>query len=240
MARVFLLWMLLVSAPQLQAETSANPSDCVILLHGLARSAGSMGKIEEALKALDYRVVNTGYPSRHHPIATLAEQHLPAMIEQCEDRPAIHFVTHSMGGILVRQYLSQRGLPQLGRVVMLSPPNQGSEVVDALGWLPPVQWVNGPAGAQLGTDDDSVPLQLPPANFDLGIITGDATINLLLSWIIPGEDDGKVSVARAQLEGANDFLVLPYSHPFIMKRQAVIDHIVHYLQQGRFLRPVED
>ena len=229
------IYLLVLWCTVLPSATHAETEQaCVILLHGLIRNAGSMGKIESALQAANYHVVNLGYPSREHDIETLAEQHLPGMIEQCLNNEPIHFVTHSMGGILVRQYLSLHPLPGLGKVVMLSPPNQGSEVVDHLGWLPPIQWLNGPAGQQLGTDPESIPKRLPDADFDLGIITGDASINLFLSWLIPGADDGKVSVASAQLEGARDFLVMPYSHPFIMKRTAVIEQILYYLEHGQF------
>jgi len=212
------------------------PQPCVILLHGLARTSSSMNKMEQALSESGYLVRNTTYPSTQKPINELASEVIPAAIESCNeegDRP-IHFVTHSLGGILIRYYLETNVLDNLGRVVMLSPPNQGSEVVDNLSGMPGFMAINGPAATQLGTDQDGVPSQLGPATFDVGIITGNRSINLINSMMIPGEDDGKVSVERAKLEGMSDFLVVPHSHPFIMNSKHVIRQVLYFLEHGRF------
>lgn len=139
-----------------------------------------------------------------------------------------------MGGILVRHYLSKNHLENLGRVVMLSPPNQGSEAVDRLSSVPGFYFLNGPSGRQLGTLKNSLPKKLGPANFEVGIITGSRSINLFLSWLIPRKDDGKVSIESAKLEGMTDFLVLPHTHVFIMKSDGVIDQILYFLKKGRF------
>jgi len=218
------------------AHANAVLQPCVILLHGLARSSSSMKKMEQALSKSGYLVRNTTYPSTQKPINELASEVIPAAIESCNeegDRP-IHFVTHSLGGILIRYYLETNVLDNLGRVVMLSPPNQGSEVVDNLSGLPGFVAINGPAATQLGTDQDGVPSQLGPATFDVGIITGNRSINLINSVMIPGEDDGKVSVERAKLEGMSDFLVVPHSHPFIMNSKHVIRQVLYFLEHGRF------
>ena len=214
------------------------PRECVVLLHGLARSENSMQKMQQALQDQGYRVVNRGYPSRQQPIELLAADAILAGVDACGvllpmDR--VHFVTHSMGGILVRYFLAKQSLPNLGRVVMLSPPNHGSETVDKMGKMPGFGWLNGPAGQQLGTRQTSLPNSLGPATFELGIITGNRSINLLLSALIPGPDDGKVGVDSAKLKGMADFLVVPHSHPFIMKKPRVIEQTIHFLEQGRFL-----
>lgn len=211
--------------------------ECVVLLHGLARTSRSMATMEAALESAGYRVVNQDYPSREQAIEQLANVAIKNALDSCnrpEPARQIHFVTHSMGGILVRYYLSANQIDTLGRVVMLSPPNQGSETVDKLGDMPGFWWLNGPAGQQLGTDHDSVPNRLGPARFQLGIITGDRSINLILSTLIPGPDDGKVAIERARLEGMSDFLVVPHSHPFIMKRPLVIEQTLHFLRFARF------
>jgi hypothetical protein len=148
----------------------------------------------------------------------------------------INFVTHSMGGILVRYYLENYEVPHLGRVVMLSPPNQGSEVVDKLKESPIFQWINGPAGQQLGTDADSIPKTLGPPNYELGIITGDRSINPILSLLIPGKDDGKVSVKNAKLAGMKDFLVVHKTHPLIMNDEEVLQQVTAFLKKGMFVR----
>jgi hypothetical protein len=117
---------------------------------------------------------------------------------------------------------------------MLGPPNKGSEVVDKLGEMPGFYQLNGPAGMQLGTGPDSVPNALGTADFDLGIIAGTSSINWMLSSLIPGDDDGKVSVQRARLNGMRGFITLPVTHTFMMKNDAVIQQVTHYLQTGTF------
>ena len=148
----------------------------------------------------------------------------------------VHFVTHSMGGILVRDYLRRHAPPSLGRVVMLAPPNQGSELVDHLGALAVFGWINGPAGRQLGTGADSLPNRLGPVGFPLGVIAGDWSWNPVYSAIIPGADDGKVSVARARIDGMADFVVVPHGHTFLMSAPDVIDEVLHFLRDGHFSR----
>ncbi|MBT8139534.1 MAG: alpha/beta hydrolase [Gammaproteobacteria bacterium] len=227
--RVMLLVFALLSSASLQA-------DCVILLHGLARTEGSLKKMEKMVEAAGYQAVNKGYPSRKHSIALLAGQAIAPALENCSNSTAIHFITHSLGGILVRQYLSEHEIPNLKRVVMLGPPNQGSEVVDKLGWLPGFGFLNGRAGFELGTSSESVPNRLGAAKFDVGVIAGTSSINWILSMLIPGDDDGKVSLQNARLEGMNDFIELPVTHPFMMKNDKVIEQAIFYLENGFFRR----
>ena len=218
------------------SHLTKHSNECVILLHGLVRSNSSMEKIEEKLLSEGYKVVNHDYPSRDFTIAELATIEIPKAIGVCHifQPEKIHFVTHSLGGILIRYYLEHNEVDDLGRVVMLSPPNQGSEAVDELANMPGFNTLNGPAGGELGTDGNSVPVNLGVADFEVGIITGNESVNLILSQLIPGEDDGKVSVENAKLEGMTDFLVMPHSHTFIMKSDDVIDQILYFLQNGLF------
>ena len=211
-------------------------ADCVILLHGLARTENSMDKLELELEKSGFDVQNIGYQSRKHDIETLANSAIDPALEECGSGENVNFVTHSMGGILVRQYLSRKAIPNLNRVVMLGPPNKGSEVVDTLGRFPGFHFANGDAGLQLGTGKASVPNSLGAANFDLGVIAGTRSINLILSAIIPGSDDGKVSIENTKIEGMNDHLVMPVTHTFMMTNTAVIEQVVHYLQHGYFRR----
>jgi pimeloyl-ACP methyl ester carboxylesterase len=146
----------------------------------------------------------------------------------------IHFVTHSMGGILVRYYLARHTVPELGRVVMLAPPNQGSEVVDRFSKMPGYETVNGPAGYQLGTAPDSVPNSLGPVTYPVGVIAGTESVNLLLSSALPDPDDGKVSVERTRVEGMADFITVEASHPFIMRDDEAIRQALFFLQVGHF------
>ncbi|WP_226664849.1 esterase/lipase family protein [Microbulbifer aggregans] len=222
----------------------ATASECVILLHGLAKSDASMKKLESSIADAGFSTVNVNYPSTAFSIEQLAGPAIAPALDTCqaqakarsEDLSRVHFVTHSMGGILVRQYLSRVAIENLGHVVMLGPPNHGSEVVDKLGSFPGFQFMFGDAGLQLGTGNLSVPNQLGPANFDLGIIAGTRSINLFLSQMLPHSDDGKVTVDSTRLEGMNDHIEMPVTHVFMMKNRKVIRQVIHYLKHGRFLR----
>lgn len=213
--------------------------ECVILLHGLCRTDRSMVPMEKALSAAGYQVVNVDYPSRSAAIEKLSDDAIGRAVSECERNGAtqVHFVTHSLGGILVRSYLARHSIANLGRVVMLGPPNQGSEVVDKLGswWL--FQKLNGPAGNELGTGKNSTPNQLGPANFCTGVIAGDRSINWINSTLIPGRDDGKVSVERTKLEGMADHIVIHVTHPFLMRNQTAIRQTIYFLRTGRFEHP---
>src|SRR5262249_39286293 len=141
------------------------------------------------------------YPSRRFSVQQLADSTLPAIVSEAGSNRVgkIHFVTHSLGGILLRQYLADHSVENLGRVVMLGPPNHGSEVVDHLDHLAPGRWVLGPAGRELGTGPEDPPNQLGPVAFDCGVIAGDRSHNFLFSLWLPGPDDGKVSVESTKV-----------------------------------------
>lgn len=211
-------------------------ADCVVLLHGLARTDKSMVVLESRLKENNYHTVNVAYASRKFSIETLADKAIRPALAKCPDKQKVNFVTHSMGGILVRQYLNRYDIPMLGSVVMLGPPNQGSEVVDKLGKFPGFRFFNGDAGLQLGTGKLSVPNKLGAVDYDVGVIAGNKSINWLLSSLIPGKDDGKVSVARTKVDGMKEHIVVPSTHTFMMRNKHVIEQVVFYLKQGRFKR----
>ncbi len=213
---------------------AVTAKEFVILLHGLARSSRSMHKLADALNEAGFCVINYNYPSTKHTIEYLADKAIPDALSQCSKGSKIHFVTHSMGGILLRQYLSKHKIDNLGRVVMLGPPNKGSQVVDKLSNMPGFKFFNGPAGMQLGTQRLSLPNRLGPADFELGIIAGTRSINLLLSMILPGVNDGKVTVENTKLEGMSAHLVFPVTHPFMMNNKAVISQVIYFLKHGRF------
>ena len=207
----------------------------VVLLHGLARTSRSMRPIDKFLKREGFSVFNLNYPSRKKPIEELSK-FVREQIQSNEEKGIkLDFVTHSMGGIILRYIMKVDPLPNLGRVVMLGPPNQVSEVVDRLSKLK-IFKLMGPASLQLGTSSGGFVNTLGKVDFDLGIIAGNGSINPFLSFLIPGPDDGKVSVERAKVKGMNDFLVVPCSHSFFMSNLKVQKEILFYFKNGNFLK----
>ena len=240
MSRIFtqltLLSLLVVLPPSLVAE-------CVVLLHGLGRLSNSMSELETKLAPAGYSVANIKYPSRSHPIDVLAVDAIGRGLTQCrgERKSEIHFITHSLGGILLRYYLSQNTIPELGRVVMLGPPNQGSEIVDGLLPLPGFGFIGGPAGVALGTGEGSIIDSLGPVDFNLGIIAGSTNINPLEFLFIAGPSDSIVSIESTKVRGMNAHIVLPVTHTFMMRNNEVIEQAIHYLKTGSFIfEPIDE
>ncbi|MEH6593073.1 MAG: alpha/beta hydrolase [Halioglobus sp.] len=194
-----------------------------------------MAVMANAMESEGYVVKNIDYPSTDGRIEQLANTTIPSAHAACAGAARIHFVTHSMGGILVRQYLSQKPIDNLGRVVMLAPPNQGSELVDYLAAVPGFSLLNGEAGAQLGTTEGSLPTEMGPVSFPLGVIAGTRSYNPVYSAMIPGPDDGKVSVVSTQVQGMTDHIEVVASHTFMMNDDEVIRQTVHFLRTGKFI-----
>ncbi len=231
-AALLLAVLLVASACRAQP---AEDAETIVLVHGLGRTAASLMVLEARLEAAGYRVVSFDYPSRTETMEVLVDSLASVVTRCCEARARrVHFVTHSLGGVLVRTYLRGTRLPHEGRVVMLSPPNQGSEIVDAFSPSPLLVAVVGPTGARLGTDSTSALRELGPVGFSLGIIAGDRSITPLGSWLIPGPDDGFVGVDQSRVEGAADFMVVPSTHTMIMNRSDVASAVIAFLEAGQF------
>lgn len=224
--------ILIISSP------AAFAQDCVVLLHGLGRTSHSMGEIADTLEDAGYIIVNNSYPSREKGIRELSSA-VGSGIDECRKAHAnsIHFVTHSLGGILVRQYFQEHHVPEAGRVVMIGPPNHGSEVATAFREKWWFKWFTGIAGQELGVESNSTPNQLKPIPLEIGIIAGTKIIDPLLSRKLPEPHDGKVSVESAKLAEMKDFLMVPYNHTFIAQMDAVEQQVKYFLAQGKFLKP---
>jgi len=218
-------------------QKPTSSSSCVVLLHGLGRTALSMKALQWRLEDAGYGVVNITYPSLSYPIQELSRMAVDEGLAGCAalglDR--VSFVTHSLGGILVRQYLAQHDIPGLQQVVMLGPPNQGSQMADYLESLTLLEPFLPSAVVQLGLSEQSVPRRLGPVNFQLGVIAG--TVNYLP--FLPGQPelgDGTVAVSETLVSGMADFLELPVSHTLMMWDKDVAEQVVFFLEHGVFNR----
>ena len=209
----------------------------VVLIHGLGRSRLSMSLVGLWLKFCGYRVMSIGYPSRCVSIAEAVQQHLNPALEQLGIAPGsqVHFVTHSLGGIVFRAWAAQRdpAFP-LGRAVLLAPPNQGSQIIDELRRQAWVRWWLGPVSAELGTDAASTPNSLGPLPPETGIIMGNKDTLPVFRSLLGPESDGIVSIASAHAEGEADFILLPANHATIIFQPAVFRAVHRFLQTGSF------
>ncbi|SFD25816.1 esterase/lipase family protein [Pseudoalteromonas denitrificans] len=213
-----------------------NNDEYIILLHGMFRSAFAMKPAEIFLKEKGFNIVNMSYPSTQYDIETLVAEHLRPLVLSLEQQGVkkIHFVTHSMGGILVRQYLKNYPMPYLGRVVMLSPPNKGTELTNIFS---DTQWFKdniGPAGTQLNPHSTSWVNQLGDVNFELGIIAGNYNGNWLTAWLLPGADDGVVSVDSMKVTGMTDFLLVSEKHFNLRRLIPALQQAVYFIENGQF------
>ena len=229
--RVFVwLGLLLLITPC----ASGSEAESVILLHGYGRTTFSMRPLQKRLEEAGFMVQNIGYPSIRRSPPELVELLDDRLKSCCNTSPRIHFVTHSLGGVLVRAYLAENQLENIGRVVMLAPPNRGSELADIANGSLLLRAILGPTVVQLGTREDSLPNRLPPPWYELGVIAGIDDINPIGGFFVPEPSDGTVSVASTRLAGMNDFVTVRKSHTFIMRSADVADYIIRFLRTGRF------
>jgi len=219
------------------ARSTDTAAPGVILLHGIARTSRSLRKLETALQGAGFATLNLDYASRKKPIETLAVDIHPqiARFEKSCGGP-IHFVAHSMGGLLARLYIATFRPAQLARVVMLGTPNGGSEVADLLKRLVPYRAFYGPAGQQLSTD--RAPALTSSPDYPVGVIAGSAaSIPIASTFILPRPNDGRVSVESSKLEGMTDHVVVRASHTGLPGHRIAIAQTIAFLCTGRF-RPL--
>jgi pimeloyl-ACP methyl ester carboxylesterase len=216
-----------------------NPrhSDGVILLHGISRTSRSLRKMQTAIEASGFATLNLDYPSRRTALEPLADD-LHEAIEGFADgiKGSMHFVGHSMGGLLARVYIAKYRPERLGRVVMLGTPNGGSEIADRLKDFFAYRAYFGPAGQQLVTQRNAATdAILPPVDYPVGVIAGNRSVYPIASaLLLPRPNDGRVSVKNTRLDGMIDHIVVAASHPWMARNRVVIEQTIAFLRYGRF------
>ena len=205
--------------------------ESVVLLHGIARSKRSMASLARRLEAEGYRVLNLDYPSRRLNTQELAEWIHPAVAEFVEqsDGP-VHFIGHSMGGLVINDYLPRYPCAKLGHVVMLGTPLHGSRFADMLRDNPLFRAFFGPAGQQLTTDIERRAAAMP----SVGIIAGESRLNPLSGTILGETSDGTVAISSTRPDIPHHHIIVPAAHMFMPDRPQVQDRVVQFLGHGKF------
>jgi pimeloyl-ACP methyl ester carboxylesterase len=221
-------------------KTAPDMADTVVLLHGIKRTSACMRKFEKHLQTQGYITRNVDYPSTRYPIERLAKI-VAAEVEdaaQSNRGGRIHLVGHSMGGLVIRAMLKSYRPSNLGRVVMVGTPNNGSQVADFLKNVPLYKAAYGPAGQQLVSDQSTFGHIFGPVDFELGIIAGTRSIDPVSSLIIGYQkaNDGKVTVESTRLAGAADHIVIAANHTFIPSNKTMWAQALSFLRDGRFHR----
>lgn len=203
--------------------------DAVILLHGLWRSVWAMEPMAKYLHEQGFHTINVPYPSFRKPIEDITSIVHNAIRQHANGRTT-HFVTHSLGGIITRQLLHDLPPTQTGRVVMIAPPNQGSEIIDWLSRFRPSKLALGPTGMQLGSGKIQAPHL--PENIDLAVIMGKHSLFPFFRKLLDDENDGFVSVERGKIEGMNEFHIIDADHTFIATEPRVMEITRDFLCRG--------
>ncbi len=220
------------SAPPKRAMVPGN--EYVVLLHGIMRSPKSMEKIQHALEERGYRVVNFGYPSTKESIADCAD----ILHEEMKKLPSgcpVSFVTHSMGGIVVRYYLAHYREIPVRRFVMIAPPNRGSSLARRLKAIPLYPKIFGRAGMEVAKDSHSVIEDLPSPRCEFGVIAGGLGRGSGVNPLIPGDDDMTVGIEETKLPGMKDFIRIEGQHSLLLNQKRVADNVISFLENGSFI-----
>lgn len=210
-------------------------TDGVILLHGIFRTKWSMRALEKFLKKEGFSTLNIGYRSTKHHLEEIIDAIHPQIEKFAANHQGrIHFIGYSMGGLVIRAYLHKYRPENLGRVVMLGTPNQGSEMADLVADWRFYKWSYGPAGQQLVTTQDAFKHIFGTVNYELGILAGNLNLDPLAAWLIRKPNDGKVSVESTKIEGMTDHAILRVTHTFFPSNRKAWSHTIKFLQDGRF------
>ncbi len=206
----------------------------VVLIHGTFRAKESFRPMERALRESGFEPLSLNYPSTLASIPTHTRR-LNQLLDQLEGYDRVSFVGHSLGGILARCLVGSdspwKSKMKVQRLVTLGAPNQGAEIVDRLRDSPLVRAVAGPAALALATDRIG---EIPLPECAFGVVAGAKGDGKGWNPLLPGDDDRTVSLQSALLDGAEDSLVVPVIHTWLMRDPRVVAGVVNYLTTGRF------
>ncbi len=208
----------------------------VVLLHGFGKSSSSLEKIADKLKKCGYRAINIEYPSRSHNISEIAEKFvLPRIAKEIETCSKIHFVGYSMGGIITRYILEYYKPKNLGRVVLIATPNQGTEVVNSLSKYTWFKTIFGPAILDVAVNSSFLTNLPNRVDYETGVISGNLSVNPISSlFFIKGDDDGTVSIENTKLDGMKDNIIIPATHFSLLYNDVVIKEVEYFISNGCF------
>ncbi len=218
-----------------QREEGLAPASghLVILLHGMGRSPFLFRDMERALRAAGFDAVAVSYPSLTRDIAGHADQ-IEHLLESARDVEKVSFVSHSLGGLVVREVLNRNGAWRdelaLGRVVMIAPPNQGSELAESVADLPPYHWIGGPAASEIAAGPPFAPVS---PEIEVAIIAGGTDGGNGFNPLLSENNDGVVTVSETRLPGARDHIVVRALHTVIAGDPQTIAATRKFLETGR-------
>jgi hypothetical protein len=211
--------------------------ETVILLHGLGEGRASMQPLAEHLRrSLDATVLTFGYASVKADIDAHGRA-LAAVVAGLPAAKRISFVGHSLGNLVVRRWLAIAAPADRGRVhrlVMLGPPNQGSDLARMASRIWGVAATAEGAARDLVVEWQRVAPGLAVPECPFGIVAGGKGDATGYSPLLEGDDDAVVRVAETRLTGADGFLVLPVHHAAMMRDAAVQRATREFLATGRF------
>jgi len=224
-------------ASEIETNQDVQKKEYVIVLHGVARSNSSMDKVATSIAKNEpkFEVHNIDYESTYYSFEELVDKlHKDITKVRTNKKMKINFVGYSMGSLMIRYYIQKYRPENLGRVVMLAPPNKGSEAADFFKDNILFKEIFGEAGQKMGTKEDSIIHQLKEADFELGIIAGDRSVDPISSFVIPGPDDGKVAIDKTKIKGMKEHIIIHTSHTFIIYNDNAIRQTIFFLKNGRF------
>ena len=230
--RFLFIILILLCTQVAYTQTSNTNQETVVLIHGFGRDADSMAGLSNWFKNAGYGVEQVEYESLTQNMDEIKKEVFDQIDRCCLELMKVHFVGHSIGGLLIRSYLGENNISNLGRVVLIGTPNKGwydTEIFDQQ-WLPHIAI---PVLMDIAGEDTDFLNSLEPPYYDLGVIAGDIGIGVI-EFLLGGPNDGLVRVESTQVEGMKDFVIVRLAHYDLRSKKIVADHAINFLKHGSF------